>query len=159
MGKVMTDMDAVTYHDFKPRLQGQIHEVFDDLASEHDVIVLEGAGSPAEINLRDRDIVNMGMAELIDAPVILVADIDRTRTPDERDSDTARIRQALTTAWQTAEASPLRPTVADETAHVGFYLGEVLYRVLPALHREFARAVAGAWGTTGAGAAAPACPA
>ncbi len=77
MGKVMTDMDAVTYHDFKPRLQGQIHEVFDDLASEHDVIVLEGAGSPAEINLRDRDIVNMGMAELIDAPVILVADIDR----------------------------------------------------------------------------------
>ncbi|MGG6462244.1 phosphoenolpyruvate carboxylase [Solilutibacter silvestris] len=76
----------------------------------------------------------------------LVADIDRTRTPDEREGDTARIRQALTTAWQTAEASPLRPTVADETAHVGFYLGEVLYRVLPALHREFARAVEGAWG-------------
>ncbi|MBW8823572.1 MAG: phosphoenolpyruvate carboxylase [Xanthomonadales bacterium] len=78
----------------------------------------------------------------------LVADIDRTRTPDERESDTARIRQALTTAWQTAEASPLRPTVADETAHVGFYLGEVLYRVLPALHREFARAVEGVWGNT-----------
>ncbi|MBS0200937.1 MAG: phosphoenolpyruvate carboxylase [Proteobacteria bacterium] len=78
----------------------------------------------------------------------LVADIDRTRTPDEREGDTARIRQALTTAWQTAEASPLRPTVADETAHVGFYLGEVLYRVLPALHREFARAVEGAWGET-----------
>lgn len=76
----------------------------------------------------------------------LVADIDRTRTPDEREGDTARIRQALTTAWQTAEASPLRPTVADETAHVGFYLGEVLYRVLPALHREFSRAVEGAWG-------------
>ena len=78
----------------------------------------------------------------------LVADIDRTRTPDERDSDTSRIRQALTTAWQTAEASPLRPTVADETAHVGFYLGEVLYRVLPALHREFARAIEGVWGAT-----------
>ncbi len=78
----------------------------------------------------------------------LVADIDRTRTPDEREGDTARIRQALTTAWQTAEASPLRPTVADETAHVGFYLGEVLYRVLPALHREFARAVEGAWGAS-----------
>ncbi|MBS0226115.1 MAG: phosphoenolpyruvate carboxylase [Proteobacteria bacterium] len=76
----------------------------------------------------------------------LVADIDRTRTPDEREGDTARIRQALTTAWQTAEASPLRPTVADETAHVGFYLGEVLYRVLPALHREFSRAAKGAWG-------------
>ncbi|PNS08946.1 phosphoenolpyruvate carboxylase [Solilutibacter silvestris] len=76
----------------------------------------------------------------------LVADIDRTRTPDERDGDVARIRQALTTAWQTAEASPLRPTVADETAHVGFYLGEVLYRVLPALHREFASAIEETWG-------------
>ncbi|MGU5527272.1 cobyric acid synthase [Aeromonas caviae] len=77
MGKVLCDMDAVTYHEFKPRLQARIDEVYHSLAREQDVIVLEGAGSPAEINLRDRDIVNMGMAELIDAPVILVADIDR----------------------------------------------------------------------------------
>ena len=77
MGKVLRDMDAVTYHEFKLQLQNQIHDVYQSLASEYEIVVLEGAGSPAEINLRDRDIVNMGMAELIDAPVILVADIDR----------------------------------------------------------------------------------
>ena len=77
MGKVLCDMDAVTYHEFKPQLQHQIHEVYQSLASDYEMVVLEGAGSPAEINLRDRDIVNMGMAELIDTPVLLVADIDR----------------------------------------------------------------------------------
>ncbi len=77
MGKVATNMDAVTYHNYKPQLKAQIREVYQSLASEHDVMVLEGAGSPAEINLRDRDIVNMGMAELAQCPVILVADIDR----------------------------------------------------------------------------------
>lgn len=77
MGKVATDMDAVSYHEYKPRLREQILEVYTSLAQEHDVIVLEGAGSPAEINLRDRDIVNMGMAEMAKCPVILVADIDR----------------------------------------------------------------------------------
>jgi adenosylcobyric acid synthase len=77
MGKVATDMDAVTYHDYKPRLREQIISVWQSLASEYEAIVLEGAGSPAEINLRDRDIVNMGMAEMAQCPVVLVADIDR----------------------------------------------------------------------------------
>lgn len=77
MGKVATNMDAVSYHEYKPRLREQLLEVYSSLAQEHDVIVLEGAGSPAEINLRDRDIVNMGMAEMAKCPVILVADIDR----------------------------------------------------------------------------------
>ena len=77
MGKVATDMDAVSYHEYKPRLREQILAVYNSLAAEHDVLVLEGAGSPAEINLRDRDIVNMGMAEMAQCPVILVADIDR----------------------------------------------------------------------------------
>ncbi|ECW8786941.1 cobyric acid synthase [Salmonella enterica] len=77
MGKVATNMDAVSYHDYKPRLREQILAVYNSLAQEYDVIVLEGAGSPAEINLRDRDIVNMGMAEMAQCPVILVADIDR----------------------------------------------------------------------------------
>ncbi|WP_039058545.1 cobyric acid synthase [Enterobacter sp. Bisph1] len=77
MGKVATDMDAVSYHDYKPRLREQITGVYQSLAQEYEVIVLEGAGSPAEINLRDRDIVNMGMAEMAGCPVILVADIDR----------------------------------------------------------------------------------
>ena len=77
MGKVATDMDAVSYHEYKPRLRDQILSVYNSLAQEFDVLVLEGAGSPAEINLRDRDIVNMGMAEMAQCPVILVADIDR----------------------------------------------------------------------------------
>jgi adenosylcobyric acid synthase len=77
MGKVLTNMDAVTYHEFKPTLQLRIFKAFSQLAQQNDVVVLEGAGSPAEINLRDRDIVNMGMAELVNAPVILIADIDR----------------------------------------------------------------------------------
>ena len=77
MGKVLKDMDAVEYHDFKQELLPQIVEVYNELGAENDVIVLEGAGSPAEINLNDCDIVNMGMAKAVDAPVILVADIDK----------------------------------------------------------------------------------
>ncbi|MBJ3814684.1 cobyric acid synthase [Shimwellia pseudoproteus] len=77
MGNVASDMDAQRYHQFKPRLKAQVQAVYRSLAGEQDVMVLEGAGSPAEINLRDRDIVNMGMAELAECPVILVADIDR----------------------------------------------------------------------------------
>ncbi|BET97845.1 cobyric acid synthase [Xenorhabdus taiwanensis] len=77
MGKVMCSMNAVEYHEHKPQLLQQILMAYNGLAAETDIMVLEGAGSPAEINLRDRDIVNMGMAELVDAPVILVADIDR----------------------------------------------------------------------------------
>lgn len=77
MGEVATNMDAVSYHDYKPKLREQITSVYQSLAQEYEVLVLEGAGSPAEINLRDRDIVNMGMAEMARCPVILVADIDR----------------------------------------------------------------------------------
>ncbi|VTR14971.1 Cobyric acid synthase [Serratia fonticola] len=62
MGKVACNMDAVSYHEYKPQLQQQISEVYHSLASGYDIMVLEGAGSPAEINLRDCDIVNMGMA-------------------------------------------------------------------------------------------------
>jgi phosphoenolpyruvate carboxylase len=61
----------------------------------------------------------------------LVADIDGGLTPQERAHDWARIRTALTAAWQTSESAPERPTVLDELEHVGFYLIEVLYRVLP----------------------------
>lgn len=77
MGQVATSMDAVSYHQYKPRLREQILAVYQSLAGEYEALVLEGAGSPAEINLRDRDIVNMGMAEMAQCPVILVADIDR----------------------------------------------------------------------------------
>ncbi|MDT0090495.1 cobyric acid synthase [Listeria marthii] len=77
MGSILDNMDAVTYHDFKQTLIPKIQAVYQSLADENDIIVLEGAGSPAEINLNDRDIVNMGMAKMVDAPVVLVADIDK----------------------------------------------------------------------------------
>jgi len=76
-GKVYKNMSAREYFDFKPRLCQMIKEAYDELARENDIIVIEGAGSPAEINLREGDIVNMGMAEMVDAPVILVGDIDK----------------------------------------------------------------------------------
>lgn len=77
MGKVLKDMDAVSYYNFKKQLEPQIMEAYDSLSDENDAIILEGAGSPAEINLNEHDIVNMGMARMADAPVILVADIDK----------------------------------------------------------------------------------
>ncbi|WP_422444619.1 cobyric acid synthase [Thermoanaerobacterium sp. DL9XJH110] len=77
MGKVYGNLSAADYHEFKPKLLDIVKQAYDRLAAENDIIVIEGAGSPAEINLRDRDIVNMGMAELVDAPVILVGDIDK----------------------------------------------------------------------------------
>ncbi|EOH80542.1 Cobyric acid synthase [Enterococcus malodoratus] len=76
-GKVLCDMDAVEYHEFKPQLIERISDLYQELLKENDVIVLEGAGSPAEINLNSRDIANMGMAKIADAPVLLVADIDK----------------------------------------------------------------------------------
>jgi phosphoenolpyruvate carboxylase len=76
----------------------------------------------------------------------LIADIDRERTPPERRSDQARIRLALTSAWQTSEAPPEKPTVIDEVEHVGFYLASVLYRALPVFYEAFADAVEAAYG-------------
>lgn len=77
MGKVHKNMSAVEYHEFKPELKHMIRDTYNELAENNDVIVLEGAGSPAEINLRENDVVNMGMAEISDSPVILVGDIDK----------------------------------------------------------------------------------
>ena len=76
-GKVATDLDAKAYHAYKPRAMGAVLESWQRLTSDYDCVVVEGAGSPAEINLRDRDIANMGFAEAVDCPVIIVADIDR----------------------------------------------------------------------------------
>ncbi|MEZ5461241.1 phosphoenolpyruvate carboxylase [Dokdonella sp.] len=64
----------------------------------------------------------------------LVADIDRSRTPVERRADLERVRMALTAAWQTAEFALDKPTVSDELENVGFYLTDVLYRVVPVFY-------------------------
>lgn len=76
-GKAVTAMDAAVYHDYKTQAMHAVLESYVRLQQQYDVIVVEGAGSPAEINLRDRDIANMGFAEAVDCPVILIADIDR----------------------------------------------------------------------------------
>jgi len=76
-GKVRADMNARDYHQYKTIAMGAVIESHQRLSQLHDVIIVEGAGSPAEINLRERDIANMGFAEAVDCPVILVADIDR----------------------------------------------------------------------------------
>lgn len=76
-GKVFADMDAVEYFAFKPQLKGRISEIYQKLEDNSDIVVIEGAGSPAEINLNHEDFVNMGMAKIAKAPVLLVGDIDR----------------------------------------------------------------------------------
>jgi len=76
-GRVHSVMSAVEYHRFKPKAMESVLESYRRLSSVYDVIVIEGAGSPAEINLREGDIANMGIAEAVDSPVLLVGDIDR----------------------------------------------------------------------------------
>ncbi|WP_295580591.1 cobyric acid synthase [uncultured Oscillibacter sp.] len=76
-GEVRGQMTAAAYYRRKRELVPEILAAYRSLAAEYDLLVIEGAGSPAEINLREHDIVNMGLAELVDAPVLLAGDIDR----------------------------------------------------------------------------------
>ncbi len=76
-GEVLGNMSARDYFQYKKKLVPDILKAYHALEENADVIVIEGAGSPAEINLKADDIVNMGLAELVDAPVLLVGDIDR----------------------------------------------------------------------------------
>ncbi|MGN1318990.1 MAG: cobyric acid synthase [Lachnospirales bacterium] len=97
MGKPIGNMSAKDYYKYKKNLVPYILEAYNNLKEKYDIVVIEGAGSPAEINLKNDDIVNMGMAEMADSPVILVGDIDRggvfaqlygtisLLTPSERD--------------------------------------------------------------------------
>ena len=76
-GEVMGNMRAAEYFKHKKELVPHIMSAYNKLAEKHDIIVIEGAGSPAELNLKSDDIVNMGMAKMAHAPVLLVGDIDR----------------------------------------------------------------------------------
>ena len=76
-GEVLGDMDARKYFAYKKSLMPMVLEAYNSLAAEYDIIVIEGAGSPAEINLKKDDIVNMGLAKAVGAPVLLTGDIDR----------------------------------------------------------------------------------
>lgn len=75
-GHAVGNMDARSYHAHKPTAFTAVLEAYRRLASRFDAVIVEGAGSPAEINLRANDIANMGFAERVDCPVILIADID-----------------------------------------------------------------------------------
>lgn len=76
-GEVRGNMRAADYFKYKKELIPEITDAYNKLAAEHDIIVIEGAGSPVELNLKKDDIVNMGMARLANAPVLLTGDIDR----------------------------------------------------------------------------------
>lgn len=76
-GRAIQNMDAVDYHAYKRVAREAVFDSYHRLANEFDAVIVEGAGSPAEINLRANDIANMGFAEEADCPVILIADIDR----------------------------------------------------------------------------------
>ena len=76
-GEVLGNREAKEYFRMKKSLIPSIMKAYGELDKSFDVIVIEGAGSPAEINLKDNDIVNMGLARMVDAPVLLVGDIDR----------------------------------------------------------------------------------
>jgi adenosylcobyric acid synthase len=76
-GVVRANLDAVEYFAYKPQLKAEIRRIYRELERRSDIVVIEGAGSPAEINLNHEDFVNMGMARLARAPVLLVGDIDK----------------------------------------------------------------------------------
>ena len=76
-GRVEGTAEARDYHDLKPKLLHRVLESFGILATDADLVVVEGAGSPAEVNLRPGDIANMGFAEAADINVVLIADVER----------------------------------------------------------------------------------
>ena len=134
-GKARGQMPAAAYFKMKRSLIPDILEAYNSLAAENDIIVIEGAGSPAEINLKADDIVNMGLAKLVDAPVLLAGDIDRGGVfaqlygtvellePDER----ARIKGLIINKFR-GDVEILRPGLAmlEEKTHLPV-LGVVPY--------------------------------
>ena len=134
-GEVRGQMPAAAYFKLKKSLIPDILAAYDSLAEEVDIIVIEGAGSPAEINLKADDIVNMGLAELVDAPVLLAGDIDRGGVfaqlygtvellePAER----ARIKGLIINKFR-GDAAILKPglTMLEEKTHLPV-LGVVPY--------------------------------
>ncbi len=76
-GKSIGNLEAGDYHGYKPKAAEAVFDSFTKISSQYHTLLIEGAGSPAEINLREGDIANMGFAERVDCPVILIADIDK----------------------------------------------------------------------------------
>lgn len=136
-GRARMDLDARAYHDYKPRAMAAVLESHARLKQAYDVVLVEGAGSPAEVNLRDRDIANMGFAERVDCPVVLVADIDRggvfahlVGTLDcLSDSERARVTGFIINRFR-GDIRLLEPGLDWLTARTG----KPVFGVLPYLH-------------------------
>jgi adenosylcobyric acid synthase len=136
-GRVIANMNARDYHDYKRIARAAVLESYQRLAAEHDAVIVEGAGSPAEINLRHNDIANMGFAEAIDCPVILVADIDRGGVFAHlvgtlallRESERARVRGFVINRFR-GDIALLQPGLDWLEQHTG----KPVLGVLPYLH-------------------------
>ena len=126
MGRPVGNMSVGEYVRYKPRAWEAVKTAYDSLANEHDIMVLEGAGSPAEVNLKHHDIVNMAMAKYADARVLLAGDIDRggvfasmvgtmnLLTPSER----ARVEGFLINRFR-GDPSLLDPAFGQMFEHTG----------------------------------------
>ncbi len=141
-GHPVADLDARGYHDYKRIAREAALAAHRRLADEYDVVLVEGAGSPAEINLRDNDIANMGFAEAIDCPVVLIGDIDRGGVFAQfvgtlallSDSERARTRGFVVNRFR-GDVSLLEPGLDWLQAHTG----KAVFGVLPwleGLHLE-----------------------
>ena len=166
-GRVAADLSAGDYHRYKPRAMAAVLQSWERLVAGYRCVVVEGAGSPAEINLRDRDIANMGFAEAVDCPVVLIADIDRggvfahlVGTLDLlSESERARVRGFVINRFR-GDLALLEPGLEWLEERTG----KPVIGVLPYLHGLFLDAedglssVAGEQGATRLRAIAPALP-
>ncbi|MGR3907878.1 cobyric acid synthase [Burkholderia sp. SR8] len=136
-GKARMNLDARAYHDYKPVAFDAVLESYARLRAGYDTVLVEGAGSPAEINLREGDIANMGFAERVDCPVVLVADIDRGGVFAHlvgtlaclSDSERARVRGFVINRFR-GDLALLEPGLDWLRAQTG----KPVFGVLPYLH-------------------------
>ena len=136
-GRARGNLDAIGYHAYKPLAMEAVLASYRRLSGHYQAIVVEGAGSPAEINLRDGDIANMGFAEAVDCPVILVADIDRGGVFAHlvgtlallSASERARVKGFVINRFR-GDMALLQPGLDWLTAHTG----KPVLGVLPYLH-------------------------
>ncbi|WP_249359562.1 cobyric acid synthase [Cupriavidus sp. 2SB] len=136
-GRARMDLDARAYHAYKPQAMAAVLESHARLTGAYNVVMVEGAGSPAEVNLRDRDIANMGFAERVDCPVVIVADIDRggvfahlVGTLDcLSESERARVTGFIINRFR-GDIALLQPGLDWLTARTG----KPVFGVLPYLH-------------------------
>ncbi|MDP1557480.1 MAG: cobyric acid synthase [Nitrosomonas sp.] len=136
-GHAVADMDACGFHDYKSVALKAVLESYNRLTANYECIIVEGAGSPAEINLRANDIANMGFAEMVDCPVILIADIDRGGVFAHlvgtlallSDSEQARIKGFIINRFR-GDLALLQPGL-DWLEH---YTGKPILGIFPYLH-------------------------